>query len=192
MMRDFPDWLRGRALSVPDRIALIIGENRWTFARLDAAADQAARQLAELGVKDGDRIATLLEPGLLAAVLPHAAIRLGAALVPINTRLTTREIDWQIEDIQARLVIRDESMLEGVKALDVPLRLTHPADSPMAVIYTSGTTGEPKGATLTVGNFWLSADGSALNLGNYRQARLLACLSLVHVGRPSILRRSVI
>ena len=46
MMREFPDWLRSRALSVPDRIALIVGKNRWTFARLDAAADYAARQLA--------------------------------------------------------------------------------------------------------------------------------------------------
>lgn len=191
-MREFPDWLHNRAVTVPDRIALIAGDNRWTFRELDRAADQTARRLASLGITEEDRVATLLKPGLLAAVLPHAAIRLGATLVPLNTRLTAREIDWQVEDTQARLVIRDESMLEGVHAGDVELRLKHPADSAMAVIYTSGTSGQPKGATLTVGNFWWSAVGSALNVGSYPDDRWLVCLPLFHVGGLSILIRSVI
>ncbi|HET7187440.1 MAG TPA: o-succinylbenzoate--CoA ligase, partial [Gemmatimonadaceae bacterium] len=72
------------------------------------------------------------------------------------------------------------------------LRTAHEADDVLAVIYTSGTTGRPKGAMLTVGNFWWSAVGSALNLGTHADDRWLACLPLFHVGGLSIILRSAI
>ncbi|MEO7041902.1 MAG: o-succinylbenzoate--CoA ligase [Gemmatimonadaceae bacterium] len=75
---------------------------------------------------------------------------------------------------------------------DAQLRLAHDASAVLAIIYTSGTTGQPKGAMLTVGNFWWSAIGSALNLGNHIDDRWLACLPLFHVGGLSILLRSAI
>ena len=62
----------------------------------------------------------------------------------------------------------------------------------LAVVYTSGTTGRPKGAMLTVGNFWWSAVGSALNLGTRADDRWLACLPLFHVGGLSIVLRAAI
>jgi len=73
-----------------------------------------------------------------------------------------------------------------------PLHLVHDASEVLAIIYTSGTTGQPKGAMLTVGNFWWSAIGSSLNLGNHIDDRWLACLPLFHVGGLSILLRSAI
>ena len=75
---------------------------------------------------------------------------------------------------------------------DVPLRLAHDRDAVLAIIYTSGTTGRPKGAMLTVGNFWWSAVGSALNLGARPDDRWLACLPLFHVGGLSIVLRAAI
>lgn len=72
------------------------------------------------------------------------------------------------------------------------LRLAHDTNAVLAIIYTSGTTGQAKGAMLTVGNFWWSAVGSALNLGNHIEDRWLACLPLFHVGGLSILLRSAI
>jgi O-succinylbenzoic acid--CoA ligase len=191
-MREFPDWLHSRTSSVPDRIALVTGSQQWTFAELDAEADRAARILAANGVKTGSRVATVLGAGFTSAILPHALLRLGATLVPLNTRLTESEIDWQIHDIEPAIVIRDETLLSSAGEKDVELRLVHPADSTLAIIYTSGTTGQPKGAALTVGNFWWSAIGSALNLGIYPRDRWLACLPLFHVGGLSILMRSAI
>ena len=191
-MRELPDWLSARAASVPDRTALVADNRAWTFAELHTEVDRTARRLAALGVKEGDRVATILRAGFLSSILPHATLRLGATLVPLNTRLTLSEIDWQIDDIGPRIVIRDESMLDGADERDVPLRRAHNTDSVMAVIYTSGTTGRPKGAMLTVGNFWWSAVGSALNLGVNPRDRWLACLPLFHVGGLSILIRSAI
>lgn len=191
-MREFPDWLRNRAVTHSERTALIVGDRQWSFNQLDAETDRIARRLACLGVTEGDRVATLLDAGFLAAALPHATLRLGATLVPLNTRLARAEIDWQLQDVAARIVIEDRAMLDGVEERAAALRLAHPDDSVMAVIYTSGTSGEPKGAMLTVENFWFSAIGSALNLGCYPRDRWLACLPLFHVGGLSILVRSVI
>ena len=191
-MQEFPDWLHSRAATVPERVALVAEGRQWTFKELDIEADRAARRLAALGVKEGFYVATSLKAGFTAAVLPHATLRLGATLVPLNTRLTTKELDWQIDDIEPRIVIRDQSTLDHSEERDVELRRSHPSEAVLAVIYTSGTTSHPKGAMLTVGNFWWSAIGSALNLGAYPRDRWLACLPLFHVGGLSILMRSAI
>jgi O-succinylbenzoic acid--CoA ligase len=85
---------------------------------------------------------------------------------------------------QATLGACDES--------DISLRLIHDPNDVLAIIYTSGTTGQPKGAMLTVGNFWWSAVGSALNIGTQIDDRWLACMPLFHVGGLSILLRASI
>ncbi len=192
MMQDFPDWLHRWATTVPERVALVADGRQWTFRELDAEADRVARRLAALGVKEGDHVATMLKAGFTAAVLPHATLRLGATLVPLNTRLTTKELDWQIDDIEPKIVIRDQATLAHSDEREVELRRFHPSEAVLAVIYTSGTTGHPKGAMLTVGNFWWSAIGSGLNLGVYPRDRWLLCLPLFHVGGLSILIRSAI
>jgi O-succinylbenzoic acid--CoA ligase len=191
-VREFPDWLASRAATVPERLALSVGDERWTFAALRSEADRIAGRLASYGVEQGDRVATLLPNGFAAAVMPHATLRLGATLVPLNTRLTKSEIDWQLGDVKPRILIDDASMLEGPGTPNAKLRTIHPADAALAVIYTSGTTGNPKGATLTVGNFWWSAVGSALNLGVVPDDCWLACLPLFHVGGLSIITRAAI
>lgn len=218
----FPDWLAFRAATSPHRCAIVAGDGEWTFAELDAVVTRAARQLAALGVQQGDRIATLLHNGPAAAMLPHAALRLGVTLVPLNVRLADAELSWQIGDAAPRVLVAEERTVARAEQArlrhpalviarvdragvvcahpagdvhenpDAPLRLSHDADAVLAIIYTSGTTGQPKGAMLTVGNFWWSAMGSALNLGTHADDRWLACLPLFHIGGLSIVLRSAI
>lgn len=83
-----------------------------------------------------------------------------------------------------------EAMLDAVGERDLAPSLVHATDQVLAIIYTSGTTGRPKGAMLTVGNFWWSAVGSALNLGTASDDRWLACMPLFHVGGLSIVLRA--
>lgn len=207
-MGSFPDWLAARASSNPDRTALSGDGQSFTYAQLDSAATTVARKLSSLGVRDGDRVATLLHNQAYAAILPHALLRLGATLVPLNVRLTPREIAWQVENSQSRLTIvedRTRSLIadSGAKLGDVDelsaasegdprLRFDHPADATLAIIYTSGTTGRPKGAMLSVSNFWWSAIGSALNLGTRNDDRWILCLPMFHVGGLSIVMRAAI
>ena len=207
-MSSFRDWLAARASANPDRTALSGDGQSFTYAQLDAAATTVARKLSSLGVRDGDRVTTLLHNQTYAAMLPHALLRLGATVVPLNVRLTPREIAWQIENSQPRVTIVEDRTrsLTGdspIKLLHVDelkaagegddrLRFDHPADATLAIIYTSGTTGRPKGAMLSVSNFWWSAIGSALNLGTHDDDRWILCLPMFHVGGLSIVMRAAI
>jgi O-succinylbenzoic acid--CoA ligase len=215
-----PEWLHWRAQVTPERLALVAGERRLSFAELAAEADRMARQLAALGLRPGDRLATLLPNGLAAAMVPHAVSRLGLVLVPLNVRLIPDELAWQLEDSAAgwllaapetvelarraveratgcRLVVTEglEPNVPTLTALPetaVPLRRALDLGQVHTLVYTSGTTGRPKGALLTYGNHWWSALGSALNLGALAGDCWLACLPLFHVGGLAILFRSVV
>lgn len=216
-----PDWLRRSAESYPDRLALRCGPITWSFAELDREATRRARRLATAGGQAGARVAVLAQNGADYVVTVHALTRLGAVLVPLNTRLTLDEHCWQLADVRADLLVSDaafgaraaeirhrmpelpqatlaDAAPEGVVALGVlaedarPLRGEIDLSATQAIIYTSGTTGQPKGALITYGMQWWNAVASALNLGHDPQDRWLACLPFYHIGGLSILLRSVI
>ena len=191
------DWLSASARRVPDREALRVSGRAFSYAELDHAASAMAAALRHHGVHAGDRVATLLPNGETSAIIPHAVLRLGATLVPLNTRLAPAEIEWQIAHAGPRVVVSSADQLRiprsarddsGGRALDVSLGPS--PEHPLAIIYTSGTTGRPRGAVLTVANFAASAKASAANLGVRDDDRWLAVLPLFHVGGLSILLRS--
>jgi O-succinylbenzoic acid--CoA ligase len=190
-----PDWLRQRAQLSPERHALIATDGTaLSFAELDRRVDAAVPGLHRLGARAGETVGILAPNGLGFAVAVHALMRIGAVLVPLNTRLTSDDIAWQVEDADLRLVL-DEAALADLLAQPAtapPIEREFDLDAPHGVIYTSGTTGRPKGAILTYDNHWWNAIGSALNLGLWADDCWLACLPLFHVGGLSILLRSVI
>ncbi len=206
-----PDWLHDRAHISPDRIALEADGFRLDFGELDAGAAELAAGLDHTGVKPGEIVALLAQNGALFVQAVHAVARAGAALMPLNLRLTPSELAWQLSDAGAHRLLHDAANRDLAIALRdeaAPLELlaleklpvqSAPGDPPRfdlaalhSVVYTSGTTGRPKGAMLTYGNHLWSATASALNLGLQPDDRWLACLPLFHVGGLSILLRSVI
>ncbi len=159
-------WLVAHAEARPDHPALVVeasGE-RISYAELEARANRAAAALARLGVAAGDRVALALASEPLYLELYFGAALLGAILLPLNTRLTAAELDFQIEDSEPRVVVRNESIAirpragarllapDELRAL-MPERAERPTpapggESPQVILYTSGTTGRPKGAVL--------------------------------------------
>lgn len=212
-----PEWLSQRAPVSPHHLALVFGGERWTFADLDRRASAVARWLRAAGVRPGDRVGLLSGNGAGFVQAVHAVPRLGASLVPLNTRLTARELMALVEDCDPALLVYDEANEEKAAALSAALPSlsclalaefageTSEGASPgdygwgravdisatHTIIYTSGTTGKAKGAMLTFGNHWWSALGSALNLGIRDGDRWLVCMPLFHVGGLAILLRSV-
>jgi O-succinylbenzoic acid--CoA ligase len=153
----------------------------------------ATRALRERGVSRDQRIGLRASNGPAFVVTVHALMRIGAVLVPINTRLTQAEVDWQVSNAAVAQVLEDADLaaLLGQNADDDEPREVD-LDEWHSIVYTSGTTGRPKGAILTYGNHWWSAVASALNIGLHADDVWLACLPLFHVGGLSILLRSVI
>jgi fatty-acyl-CoA synthase len=73
------------------RQALVFEDRRWTFAELARDVDAAALGLVALGVAPGDKVSLWMmnRPEWIAAAL--AVMRIGAVLVPINTRFRTED-----------------------------------------------------------------------------------------------------
>lgn len=94
-----PQLLRERASTAGSAIALsahAIGgwRDRLTYGQLVARMDATAAGLAALGFREGDRIGVLLgnEAGREAMLTAVGALRLGAVLVPFNTRSADEEL----------------------------------------------------------------------------------------------------
>lgn len=214
------DWLLARARATPDKIFLHIGAEAYSFAavaRLTSATAAFLRARAQ--VQAGDHVALYMNNSLAAALSLLALMRLGAVAVPLSTRLTAIELQWQVQNSDCRLVICDSDKgalargfgLTGSEAVLVMPNLSHlpnvldlPANvvakAPVgnmlqrdfAIMHTSGTSGQPKAAILTYQNIFYSALGSAFRLGISPDDRWLCVLPLYHVGGLSIMLRSLI
>lgn len=203
------DWLAARARTTPRALALVIGEQQWTYGALQEEVARYAGWLQQMGVERGQRVALLLENDLPFVCLVHALARVGAVLMPLNTRLTAEEVAWQLQKTGCRLLLYDDSTAEQVAQLAAgEWRTQHVAQlrsaahepvwerqgfelqAPQAIVFTSGTTGQPKGAVLTFANHFWSATASAFRLGVQPQDCWLSCLPLYHVGGLAVLFRS--
>ena len=95
------------ALATPDQTAVIIDEETITYRALNARANQVCRALLGLGLKKGDRIAALTLNTIESIWLYVAAAKLGLVCVPLNNRLVSRELEYQLENSGARALVFD-------------------------------------------------------------------------------------
>src|SRR5262245_4412922 len=104
-MRLVPDWLAQRAALSPEKAALVVGGEAWSFAELAYRSAATAADLRQHGVVEGDHVALLAPNGLDYARATFAVMQAGAVLVPLNTRLTTAELQWQLADCGSHWLI---------------------------------------------------------------------------------------
>jgi acyl-CoA synthetase (AMP-forming)/AMP-acid ligase II len=148
--------------------APIVEEDRRTsVVELDRAASAVAASLAARGIGRGARVALAVRNSAPHLAAMFGVWRAGAALVPLNPRLTSGEVEGLVAHSRARALLEvDErtgahrvSPAAAVEVAPLPAagagRATAAAadavgSEDVAVIaYTSGTTGRPKGVVLT-------------------------------------------
>ncbi len=100
--RGIGSWASRRAFLSGDRIALVDGDSRITYAEFDRRTDQLARALRELGVRRGDRVAALLVNSAAFLETMFATAKLGAVFVPINFRLAPPEVTYRVGRFRRR------------------------------------------------------------------------------------------
>ncbi len=175
--------LAGSALRHPTREALICGDVRMPFAELDRATDDVARALRRLGVRSGDRVVVALDNGPAWIEAFYGVAKCGGVVVPINTRLTARELAYVVADCEpvaavaapSHSTIVDEAFAghtfvsitcEPFERLAPRLTAADDCESLPAIpssaddcliCYTSGTTGTPKGVVITHSNLLVMA-----------------------------------
>jgi long-chain acyl-CoA synthetase len=148
----------------PKLAALSLRGTNLSFRELNDRVGGLAAALARHGFKRGDRLAILLPNGPEYVELVYACSWLGVIAVPLNTRLSSTEIERILEDAAPRGLIRHSSLPVPAHTLslevvldqtefevdsDFGVPVLYDPDAILALIYTSGTTGRPKGVMVT-------------------------------------------
>jgi crotonobetaine/carnitine-CoA ligase len=206
----FASIFSSRMRADPARPFLLFEGRAWTWAEVDAATARAAAAYATLGVKPGDRVATLA-PNRPEIVITFLALaRLGAWMVPVNPELRAEEARYIFEHAGVcgiacaresvalaqeasvrvspapwRILLEAEGELPTLAALSAaaaPLAGQRGGpDEVCVLVYTSGTTGFPKGAMHSQRNIVMAGEGFVERLNLQPDDRLLAVLPLFHI-----------
>lgn len=92
--------------SQPDHCAMIAEDGRsWSFQQLDNARKRCAKALIASGIEAGDRVAIWAQNNAEWVIAGLAIHSVGAALVPINTRMKGAEAAYILQASQARLLL---------------------------------------------------------------------------------------
>jgi fatty-acyl-CoA synthase len=114
------DWLHKWAGYRPHKLALRdhARGREWTYAEADVRAARLAAHLRDgLGVGRGDRVAVLAQNRAETVFLFLACVKLGAVLVPLNFRLTARELDGLVADAEPRVLFvgaEEQAVADGL------------------------------------------------------------------------------
>ncbi|WP_176593694.1 class I adenylate-forming enzyme family protein [Sphingobium sp. EM0848] len=158
--------LRFWAKERPDQTAIRVSDVALSYRELDGWVGRVANLLAAQGLVPGERLAFYGETSIHWCVTAFAAIRCGAIVAPINSRMVPAEVDYLLGQYEPRLIFVDA---EGGERLKDSEAVAHVAklrpeevaslrsgeasaeilaldpDAPMAIITTSGSTARPKG-----------------------------------------------
>jgi 3-oxocholest-4-en-26-oate---CoA ligase len=188
---NFADIWEMAADQVPWREALVVGDQRRTYALLEDRANRLANHLAGSGIEPGHHVALYLENCAEYVEAMLALFKLRAVPINVNHRYVADELRYLLDNSDSVGVVTQPSLhptVEAVPAADVPAvrfvlctgddyETALAAASPNRptierhgddryVIYTGGTTGLPKGVT------WRQEDAFFVCMGGGDPLRL--------------------
>src|SRR4051794_10835358 len=185
------DLLARAAYVYPEKVALVHGERRYSYAEVGERAWRLGNALLDAGLEKGDRVATIL-PNCPAILEAHFGVpAAGGVLVTVNTRLSKEEIAYILEHSGARYLVLDATLVDLVEPGDIqvirvddtgeagdpyeqflagasperPPNVLEDEEETISINYTSGTTGRPKGVQYTYRGAYLNALNEALVAG---------------------------
>src|SRR5215472_11926555 len=101
----------------PERVAVVDGDLRWTYAQFLDRCDRWSAVLQKLGITSGDRIA-YLSPNTHAQLESFYAVpQIGAVLVPLNYRLIADDFVYLINHSGSRMVCADRDHLGTIDSI---------------------------------------------------------------------------
>jgi len=187
--------LEASARETPDAVAVVAASGSLTYRELDERANRLAHLLQQKGVKRGALVAVCVDRTADMPVALAAALKAGAAYVPLDPGHPADRLRYVLEDAGVACVItlsefapllgtqvpsvlldRAEDELSRAPATPVGVAV-EPADLAY-VIYTSGSTGKPKGVEVEHRNVVAFLEAMRRAPGFTRADRLLAVTTL--------------
>ncbi|MBL9080136.1 MAG: AMP-binding protein [Planctomycetes bacterium] len=113
------DLLERAAARSPAKTALVCGDQRLTYAELDALANRCAQALRARGVRRGDRVVLWLPNSVEAAVAIFGVLKADAVFVLVNETTKPDRLRYVVQDSGARAIVaeaRHAAVLHGLCA----------------------------------------------------------------------------
>ncbi|MCS0671631.1 o-succinylbenzoate--CoA ligase [Cytobacillus firmus] len=203
-MKGIAYWIQKWAYTHPDRTAVITDNEKVSYRQLDRMVDSAAAKIQEkLKGRKGERIAILSHNRIEYIVLLFAIAKAECVAVPLNIRLSAKELVFQLNDSGSKVIFAEKENAEFAASLIEQSELqsmefmedlcqgtqtsfvnenTINEEAPYIICYTSGTTGKPKGAVLTQSNMFWNAVNNKLAIDLTSEDRCIVLLPLFHIG----------
>ncbi len=209
------DWISKWAGYTPIKMAVRdahLGSDL-TYQQLNSLSNYLGEKLVNAGLQKGDRVVLLSEFRLELIVLAGAAMKKGFILVPLNYRLSSREIAYMVNDCKPQAIMIEDQFekLLDLKQLDFKVANSYRIDAlaedlhqvedqvfldncinldeddALFILYTSGTTGFPKGAIYTYKMAFWNATNTQLRLDITSQDHTVICMPPFHTGGWNVL-----
>src|SRR5215212_2115441 len=194
------------AAAHPDRVALRTkgDELAMTWAEYADKVRATAAGLAGLGLSRGQNMALLLTNRPEFHWFDAAALHLGATPFSLYNTYTPEQIQYQLNDAEARILVTEEAFAERARGLEgidhlivveeggveehapegfdfeAAWRAVKPEDL-LTLIYTSGTTGPPKGVQLTHANLVAGINGFDQIIRFPDEGKVISWLPMAHI-----------
>jgi fatty-acyl-CoA synthase len=126
-----------RADMSPDKPAIIFEDEPVTYKELNDGVNRAAHFLRKCGIRNGDRVSVVLLNCVEFLEVYFACAKLGAILVPLNHRLVGPELEYQLNDCGARMVVFHDAFVGNLDQIRARLK----ADEDKFIYMASGAPG---------------------------------------------------
>lgn len=110
---NFPQVLDAQASEHPDKVLFVYKDERITFKQFSEMVDNLAAALNRAGLKRGDRCGLLFPNGIKYLWLQFALLKVGAILIPLNTRYRAHELNFMLGFSDARFLFMVERFLKA-------------------------------------------------------------------------------
>ena len=104
-------WLVKRELLTPEKEAVVDGDKRFSYRELNGRVNRLANTMQALGLRNGDRVAVLSYNRVEFLEIIMAAAKAGLMVVPLNWRLTPKELGFILNDSATETLFFDTDLL---------------------------------------------------------------------------------
>ncbi|MCX7876824.1 MAG: long-chain fatty acid--CoA ligase [Melioribacteraceae bacterium] len=209
------DWLEKWSVYNPEKLFLreVHSQREWNFSDFNNRANYLAKYFVEeFKLSKGDRVAVYSKNRAEYVLIFAACVKSGIIIVPLNFRLTPRELDILIKDAEPKIFFYENEYINEVNKLETLSKVEYKLeieslskilndsiikteknkieiseDDIVMILYTAGTTGLSKGAIINHKMLFWNSINTGLRLDLTSQDHTQSYAPFFHTGGWNVL-----